>query len=240
MSNSFLLLVQYFKAIFQKRSTFFYKIYFHGIEIKNALKTRIFMLYSLTGTIIHIKENKIVLQYSGLCFELFCPQAASLLLNQETTLLTYLHWNQEQGPTLFGFKDILDKEVFLSIIDCSGIGPKLGVAILETMNAQDFLQIIAQEDSKALSSIKGLGSKKAEQLILHLKGKVEKIVSKHPITEKNKAIAAFSDLHQTLTSLNYSPTEIKQTTTILRQETAGKDIPFDLLLRKALILLAKK
>ncbi len=198
------------------------------------------MLYSVTGTITHIKENKIVLQYSGLCFELLCPQASSLSLDQQTTLLTYLHWNQEQGPTLFGFKDILDKEVFLSIIDCSGIGPKLGIAILEAITAQDFLQIIAQEDIKALNIVKGLGGKKAEQLILHFKGKVDKIIAKHPITEKNKTIAAFSDLQQTLTSLNYSPTEIKQTTTILRQEATGKDIPFDLLLRKALILLAKK
>jgi Holliday junction DNA helicase RuvA len=203
------------------------------------------MLYSLTGTIAHIKENKVILQQACLSFELFCPQAATLSLQEQTTLLTYLHWNQEQGPTLFGFKEILDKEVFLAIIDCSGIGPKLGIAILEAMTAQDFLTIIAQEDIKALSSIKGLGNKKAEQLMLHLKNKVEKIISKHSVldsmgTEKNKILAAFSDLHQTLTSLNYSPAEIKQTTTILRQEAAGKDMPFDLLLRKALILLAKK
>ena len=198
------------------------------------------MIYSLTGSVIQIKGNKIVLQQIGLSFELFCPQAANLSLQQETTLFTYLHWNQEQGPTLFGFKDILDKEVFIAIIDCSGIGPKIGLAILEAMNSSDFLQVIIQEDIKALSSIKGLGNKKAEQLLLHLKDKVEKITLNIPIAEKNKAIAAFSDLHQTLTSLNYSPIEIKQATTILRQEAAGKDVPFDLLLRKALVLLAKK
>jgi Holliday junction DNA helicase RuvA len=198
------------------------------------------MLYSLTGTIVQTKENKVVLQHAGLSFELFCPQAANLSLHEQSCLFTYLHWNQEQGPTLFGFQNILDKEVFLAIIDCSGIGPKIGLSILEAMTAGDFLQIIAQEDSKALSAIKGLGSKKAEQLILHLKDKIEKITSKHPIIEKNKAIAAFSDLHQTLASLNYSPTEIKQATSILRQEVLGKDIPFDLLLRKALVLLAKK
>lgn len=198
------------------------------------------MIYSLTGTITEIKENKTILIHAGLGFELSCPQATSLPINSQVTLYTYLHWNQEQGPSLFGFQNILDKEVFLAIIDCSGIGPKLGLAVLESMNAQDFLEIIAQEDLKALSSIKGLGTKKAEQLMLHLKDKVNKITTKHPVLEKSKTITAFNDLLQTLSSLNYSPTEIKQATSILKQELSGKEVPFDLLLRKALVLLAKK
>ena len=198
------------------------------------------MIYSITGIVTHIKENKVILQYSDLCFELFCPQAQSLTQGQKITLYTYLHWNQEQGPSLFGFQQLLDKDVFLMIIDCSGIGPKLGLTILEAMNAQDFLQIITQEDSKALSAIKGLGSKKAEQLILHLKGKVSKMIFGHPIAENNKIIAAWSDLQQTLNSLNYGPTEIKHVTNSLKQEFQNKEIAFDLLLRKALSLLAKK
>lgn len=198
------------------------------------------MIYSLTGTIADIKENKVILQYSGLCFELMCPQSNNLIHGQQATLYTYLHWNQEQGPSLFGFQQILDKEVFLMIIDCSGIGPKLALAILDAMSTNDFLQIITQEDSKALSAIKGFGGKKAEQLILHLKGKVSKITLNHPITENNKIIAAWTDLQQTLNSLNYSPTEIKQATSCLKQEFANKEVPFDLLLRKALSLLAKK
>lgn len=198
------------------------------------------MIYSVTGTILNFKENKVILQYSDLCFELFCPHAQSLTQGQKITLYTYLHWNQEQGPSLFGFQQLLDKDVFLMIIDCSGIGPKLGLTILEAVSAQDFLQIITQEDSKALSAIKGLGNKKAEQLILHLKGKISKIILGHPMTENNKIIAAWSDLQQTLNSLNYSPVEIKQVTNSLKQEFQSKEIPFDLLLRKALSLLAKK
>ncbi len=198
------------------------------------------MIYSLTGTITHRKENKIVLQYSDIGFELLCPHAHSLSQGQKITLYTYLHWNQEQGPSLFGFEQPLDKDIFLMIIDCPGIGPKIALTILESLDASSFLQIIAQEDSTALSSIKGLGSKKAEQLILHLKNKVHKIVGNHAISETNTVIAAWSDLQQTLHSLNYSSTEIKLVTNSLKQELSTKDVPFDLLLRKALSLLAKK
>lgn len=198
------------------------------------------MIYSITGTIIGLKENKVIVQHSDLCFELFCPQAQSLHQGQKITLYTYMHWNQEQGPSLFGFQTLLDKDTFLMIIDCSGIGPKIALTILEAMDAQSFLQIITQEDSKALSTIKGLGTKKAEQLILHLKGKVSKIIVHHPTTENNKVIAAWSDLQQTLNSLNYNSTEIKQVTHSLKQEFQNKEVAFDLLLRKALGLLAKK
>ena len=208
--------------------------------IKNPRYKGILMIYKITGIISDLKENKVILQHNDLCFELFCPQTQSLTQGQTITLYTYLHWNQEQGPSLFGFQQPLDKDVFLMIIDCSGIGPKLGLTILEALNSQDFLQIITQEDSKALSAIKGLGSKKAEQLILHLKGKVSKMILNHPIAENNKIIAAWSDLQQTLNSLNYSSTEIKQVTHSLKQEFQSKEIPFDLLLRKALSLLAKK
>ncbi|MBI2344819.1 Holliday junction branch migration protein RuvA [Candidatus Dependentiae bacterium] len=198
------------------------------------------MIYSLTGTIVDIKENKIILQHQGFCLELLCPHANNVTKGQLTTLYTYLHWNQEQGPSLFGFHQPLDKDIFLMIIDCPGIGPKLALAILEAIDVMDFLQIITQEDNKALSAIKGFGGKKAEQLILHLKGKISKIILNNPITENNKVLAAWTDLQQTLSSLNYNPSEIKQTTNSLKQEFANKEVPFDLLLRKALSLLAKK
>lgn len=198
------------------------------------------MIYSITGTIVDIQENKFFLKYYGICFELLCPQTTSISKGEEITLYTYLHWNQEQGPSLFGFKEPLDKDIFLMIIDCPGIGPKLALAILDVMSAQDFLQIITQEDSKSLSAIKGFGGKKAEQLILHLKGKVSKMLLQHPVTENNKVLTVWNDLQQTLTSLNYSSTEIKQVSSLLKQEFANKEVSFDLLLRKALSLLAKK
>lgn len=198
------------------------------------------MIYSLTGTVIEIKENKIILNYNNLAFELACPQAASFSQGQEIKLFTYLHWNQEQGPSLFGFKELLDKDLFLMIIDCPGIGPKLGITILENLSSHNFLQIVTQEDLKALNAVKGLGSKKAEQLILHTKNKVKKILDHHPITQTNTVIAAWSDLQETLSSLNYSPIEIKQVTTSLKQEFANQQPPLDILLRKALSFLTKK
>lgn len=198
------------------------------------------MFHTISGLLTHQQDNKVVIVNSGIGFEIFCPQAKVLPLEQNVTLFIYMHWNAEQGPSLFGFQEALQKDLFLMIINCSGVGPKLALTILESLAPSDFLEIICQENVNALSAIKGVGAKKAEQLVLQLKDKAHKLVGQHPTTQNNTIIAAWVDLQQTLTSLNYTPIEIKQTTSILKEQTAGQSVPFDLLLRKALTILAKK
>lgn len=199
------------------------------------------MIYSISGTIAHQLDNKLVITnpHTQLSFELSCPQAKTFALQQSVTLLTYLHWSQEQGPSLYGFVQPQDKELFLLLISCSGIGPKLAITALEQISTSDFLNFIAQENKVAISGVKGLGAKKAEQLILQLKDKVVKILQQYPASS-TQATSTWLDLQQTLTSLHYSPAEIKQTTAMLKEQTVDQNVPFELLLRKALLLLAKK
>lgn len=199
------------------------------------------MIYSISGVISHIFDTKVIIQnqQSSLGFEVICPQTKTFTLQDTVTLYTHLHWSPEQGPSLYGFIQRIEKEVFLLLIGCSGIGPKLAITVLENISASDLLNVIHQENVASISSIKGIGTKKAEQLILQLKDKAPKIMQQHPTTAI-PAISTWIDLQQTLTSLNYSPLEIKQTTSILKEQTIGQTVTFELLLRKALLLLAKK
>ena len=198
------------------------------------------MIASIFGTITHIQETKITVQQSGIGFDILCPTAQQLTLNQSINLFIHMHWSAENGPSLFGFTTALQKDLFLLIIDCQGIGPKLGVSILEQVEPDQLLHFVAQENTAALNKIKGLGAKKVELLCLHLKDKASKIIKMHPAITANSALGDWHDLAQTLTSLNYSTSEIKQVTSIIKEETVGQTVPFDLLLRKALTILAKK
>ena len=198
------------------------------------------MIAALSGIITSIEGNKLCVQTSVIGFEVFCPHTHSLNLQQTVTLHTYLHWHQEQGPTLFGFLQPLDKETFLLIISCSGIGPKLGLSILEQIEASQFLHLVSEENVAQLSVLKNIGSKKAEQLCLSLKNKAPKLLTSHPHLATKLPTSLWRDLQETLTSLNYSPGEIKQTAAILREETKELNLSFDLLLRKALQILSKK
>ncbi|MBM18308.1 MAG: hypothetical protein CL947_04545 [Epsilonproteobacteria bacterium] len=198
------------------------------------------MISSLFGTITAIDSHKVCLMQNNIGFEIFCPQTQTLSLQQEVTLHTYLHWNQEQGPSLFGFLQSLDKDVFLLVISCSGIGPKMGLSILEQLDASQFLQLIIEENITELSKLKSIGAKKAEQLCISLRTKAPKLLKSHPQLATKTPIGLWNDLNETLTSLNYSTMEIKQATSILKDEVKETTPSFDLLLRKALQILAKK
>lgn len=198
------------------------------------------MLASISGTITSINHHTLHVQQNNVGFEIFCPHAHTLQEQTTVFLHTYLHWNQEQGPSLFGFLQPLDKEVFLYIISCPGIGPKLGLSILEQLDATQFLHLISEENIAQLSTLKHIGQKKAEQLCLHLKNKVSKMILTKTSLATKLPTSVWRDLHDTLTSLSYAPSEIKQTTTILKQELDGQSPNFDFLLRKALQLLSKR
>lgn len=198
------------------------------------------MIYTISGIITHISDQKVVVAQSGIGFELTCANPAQFSINQSVTLYTYLHWSQELGPSLFGFVQSIEKELFILIISCSGIGPKLGITILANTTPEALLTMICQENTASLSAIKGLGSKKAEQLVISLKDKASKMLGKIPTANLGADVNAWLDLTQTLTSLNYSNQEIKLATQELKNQIPGQTLPFDLLLRKALTLLAKK
>lgn len=197
------------------------------------------MISSISGIVSSVFESKIVIIQAGIGFEMFCPTANQLKLNSSVTLQTYLHWSQEHGPSLYGFENILQKDLFLMLIDCQGIGPKLGVSILQQTQPEQLLQMISQDNSAGLSQIKGLGAKKAEVLCLHLKDKAPKLLLQHPQLGATK-LGIWHDLHETLVSLNYSIPEVKQATAVVKEMVQNEQVPFELLLRKALVVLAKK
>ncbi|MBP5242114.1 MAG: Holliday junction branch migration protein RuvA [Clostridia bacterium] len=86
-------------------------------------------------------------------------------------LFTYLQV-KEDGFTLFGFISLTEKQLFLDLISVSGVGPKLGIGILNGLPADEVARCIATADVKMLSRVKGLGKKTAEKIVLELHGKV--------------------------------------------------------------------
>ena len=121
-------------------------------------------------------ETALILTPAGVGFELSISASAyeSLAGKKEGELYTYLQV-KEDGVSLFGFSSVEEKEMFLKLISVSGVGPKMGIAVLSGMSAVDIATTIATQDIKRLSSIKGLGKKTAERIILELREKVSVI-----------------------------------------------------------------
>ena len=89
---------------------------------------------------------------------------------------------------LFGFSTERERELFLQLIGVSGVGPKLAVAVLSGMNADRLTGVIASGDVAALSSVKGVGKKTAERIVLELKGKVAAVAGEIAQTAPNSAL----------------------------------------------------
>jgi len=103
----------------------------------------------------------------------------------EIVLLTHLIV-REDSLTLYGFFDVQEKELFLNMIEVNGIGPKMAQRILSSISPNDFLSLIAAENSVGLSKIKGIGKKTSEMLVLALK---DKALSISAVAGENSSLA---------------------------------------------------
>src|SRR3990167_1410961 len=196
------------------------------------------MIGYLKGVITNLSSQKALIQTdSGIGFEINLVKTDKLAKDKPAEFFIYTHWNQENGPSLFGFFTQEEKAIFELVISCNGIGPKMGVSILSQIEPAIFVNAIKDGNTKILSSINGIGPKKAEQLVFHLKNKVSDLKNLDII---NKSLANhFDEISQVLGSLNYSKTEITETFNYLNNNFEKYDFNFDELLRKSLSFLAK-
>lgn len=198
------------------------------------------MIDMLQGTIMSLSRQRIIVMVRGVGYGVQVPSENIFGTQQEVTLFIYTNWTQEHGPSLFGFLSSLDKQVFALIISCSGIGPKIGLATLTTMSSSNFIAVVTSGDTKTLSTVPGIGLKKAEAMVLHLRDKVAQLLESGIVLEESAQSARFiNEVSEVLLSLNYSRTETTHALEYVKKHNDIAQQTFDSLLRKALGFLAQ-
>lgn len=195
------------------------------------------MIDQISGKVLMIQDNWISCLVHGIAFEIFVPNCVDYVQGSDVTFSIHMHWSADQGPTLFGFENQVQRTVFRLIISCSGVGPKLGLAILSQLGTDLFITAVMQGDQKLLSQVSGIGSRKAEQIIVHLKHKVNDLLDKN-ILASGQNNAQWLSISQALEALGYSKAEVQHALGIIKKESSF-DQKFDILLKKALLVLAK-
>ncbi len=201
------------------------------------------MFSYVRGIVKGVVENQVTIDVHGVGFCVFVANPELFPKEKEMTVTIHMQWNQEQGPTFYGFSSEYEKAVFLLVVSCSGIGPKIALLVLQNLSPATFLKAIQTADIKILSSISGIGPKKAEQLIMQLKHKVTALVGRgwsEDSSDDMIALEQWKNISQVLVSLNYSRQEVDQALSHIAKEGQGGDVSFDLLMRKALAFLAKR
>lgn len=134
------------------------------------------MIGYIKGKVLSAENGVVVLETGGIGYEVICSGAAyaRLVSRGEGGVYTKLQV-REDDISLFGFDTPEEKNMFLQLTSVSGVGPKVGIAILSGLNTADLAVAIATNDVKALTTVKGLGKKTAERIILELREKVSAI-----------------------------------------------------------------
>ena len=174
------------------------------------------MIYCLTGKIVKKSMNAVVLSCGGVGYYAQCPASVAGALpgvGREATIYTVMSVT-ENDVSLYGFATEEQQACFEMLTAVSGVGPKVGLAILSVMEPQRVALAISAGDHKAFKAANGVGPKLAQRIVLELKDKVAKgfvdgisledvagAASGEPATQSaSQAIAA-------LVSLGYSQSE---------------------------------
>ena len=159
------------------------------------------MIEFLTGKIARHSPTHVILDVNGVGYGLNMSLQGStgLTPGQAVSLHTYLSV-KEDSMTLFAFQEQLEKDLFLKLIDVTGIGPKLAQRVLSETTPSKIIDLIVKEDELGLTKLKGIGRKTAGLLVLNLKSKLLEVqLNNHSSESLVNPIAA--DAISALTSL---------------------------------------
>jgi Holliday junction DNA helicase RuvA len=161
------------------------------------------LIASLKGIVQSKKPEGIIIEVNGVGYRVSVPLCSLADIpehGEKVFLHTYTHV-REDSLQLFGFLSEEERKVFTTLLGISGIGPKLGLAILSGMPVMRFIESVNNEDVALLSTIPGLGKKTASRLVLELKGKLPSMGPDGAYGSKERSVA--EDAISALVNLGY-------------------------------------
>jgi Holliday junction DNA helicase RuvA len=188
------------------------------------------MIGRLRGTIVRQGATSLVIEVGGIGYEVAVPVRTLAELpgvGEDAVLHTHLHVREDQ-LALYGFAAADDRDLFRLLLGISGVGPKVALAILSTMDADELRGVVATEDAAALTAVPGIGKRSAQKLLLELRPKLEL-----PDGELDPS-GARSEVRAALEGLGYQPDEIGG---VLRD--LPDDLPVEDLLKRSLQTLGR-
>lgn len=172
------------------------------------------MIGKLKGILDSIESDKVILDVAGVGYIIYCSgkTLANLpLVGEKASFLIYMQV-KEDDISLYGFMDILEKEWFENLITVQGIGPKLALTILSSLDPAQLISAIIEKNKEVFKHISGVGPKLAERIFTELGKKAglsanlyPNLASKGTISIENNS--NINDALTALTSLGYNRNE---------------------------------
>jgi Holliday junction DNA helicase RuvA len=206
----------------------------------------------LSGAVARVGSN-LVIDVGGVGYKVHVPASVfgALPPEGEKTTLVIHTLVREDDISLYGFLDDTELRVFELLLTVSGVGPKVALALLSALTADDLARAVASEDVRTLTKVPGVGAKTAQRMVLELKDKlqalgferrVDNLAAGQKVKVRDEAETVADDVIAALLNLGYNRPEAKRATDAGLEEKikSGGSLPaFSDLLRAALNRLTK-
>lgn len=194
------------------------------------------MITYLKGKLAYKDPTHLVIEVAGVGYEVKISLTTYSHIKEKEDILiqTYLHI-KEDSHTLFGFYEASEKIRFLDLLSINGVGPSTALMVLSSLDARELQAAIANEDVKTIQSVKGIGGKTAERIILELKDKMRKegLLDKSVEIQPRFDNTLRSEALSALTTLGINKSSAEKTVNLILKEY-GEEIKLEELIKLSL------
>ena len=185
------------------------------------------MISWLKGEIVHIwqisSKKGVVLNVGGVGYEIqLLPKNISRAEDPNKIELWIHQIDREDGTNLYGFTEVNQRDLFREIISVNGIGPQIGISLLEDFEVAQLINAIENKESNLLTKTQGIGKRIAERLIVELRNKLKRFIDSNETNynnkkeiEPNQFSKYIDEIYLILNSLGYVDNEIKDSIKII-------------------------
>lgn len=159
------------------------------------------MITQVRGRLVEKSPTEVVVDCNGVGYLLHISFNTFSALPDDENVVLYTHLSiREDAHTLFGFINKTEREVFKLLISVSGVGPSIARTMCSSMTSDEIQQAIASENVPVIQSVKGIGAKTAQRVIVDLKDKILKTFNIDEVsvsasnTNKDEALSALEVL----------------------------------------------
>ena len=169
-------------------------------------------------------KKGVVLNVGGIGYEIQLLSKQISIVDKTKDKELWIHQiNREDSINLYGFNDINQRDLFRKIISVNGIGPQIGMSLLEDLEVHQLVEAIEENDLKILTKSQGIGKRIAERLVVELKNKLTEfkyqntnsIENSKPVLSNNFSIY-LDEIKSILNSIGYLDNEIKNSLELLK------------------------
>ncbi|MCX7651951.1 MAG: Holliday junction branch migration protein RuvA [Bacteroidia bacterium] len=182
------------------------------------------MFHALRGRLVRVTPHQAYIDVGGIIFSLRVPLSTTQKLTEqsEAILYTVLHLPREEGePILYGFTDESERKLFLHLLKVRSLGPQKALTLLSHFAPEVLLQLIHSGNVEALTQVKGIGKKLAQQIILDMQSALKdfSLPTTSPVHE---------EAYEALIALGFTPqeahTRLSKAISTLSKEASAEDI----------------